>query len=70
MFVGGFEKVAFIGKLLSKIKPGNALSAAAKSTPTVNKPLAYRRIDKKPVTTDWGLKQGLKSDNVRYADIL
>ena len=70
MFVDGFEKVAFIGKLLSKIKPKDAISAATKATPTVTKPLAFRRIDKTPVTTDWGLKQGVKNDTVRYADIL
>lgn len=71
MFTCGFKKVAFIGKLVNAvktIKPTQAGTQVRNVKLPAAKPLATR-VDGSKVTTDWGLKQGLKSGSVRYADI-
>lgn len=73
MFTNGFEKRAnFLkqigGTVKSMISPSTKSMANVGAKTMAPKVLATR-LDKSPVTSEWGLRQGLKSGAVRYADI-
>lgn len=80
MFTKGFQKTAgFWSNAGQAIKKGYGLmtgstvaNAAVKpGTAAVKRatgPLA-RRVDGSAVTTEWGLKQGVKSGAIRYGDV-
>lgn len=73
MFTPAFEKTAGFFDATAKMfrKPlanaGKAIASPAASA--VTKPALATRLDGSAVTSNWGLKQGVRSGSIRYSDI-